>query len=137
MPAFEILHIDHIVLRVADLERSLSFYHDLLGCPIRRRRETLGMIHLAAGNSLIDLVAVDGPLGQQGGPGPGTSGHNLDHFCLRIAPFDELALRRMLQDAGVEVQAAQPRYGADGEGLSLYCVDPDGNRLELKGAAEA
>ncbi len=69
MPAFRILHIDHVVLRVADLQRSLAFYRDVLGCPVRRRRESLGMIHLAAGSSLIDLVSLQGPLGRQGGRG--------------------------------------------------------------------
>jgi catechol 2,3-dioxygenase-like lactoylglutathione lyase family enzyme len=46
-----ILHIDHIVLRVSDLPRSLAFYRDVLGCPVSRVRESLGMIHLAAGSS--------------------------------------------------------------------------------------
>ncbi|QXH54399.1 VOC family protein [Pseudomonas maumuensis] len=130
MPAFAILHIDHIVLRVSDLTRSLAFYHELLGCPVRKRRDTLGMIHLGAGDGLIDLVAVNGPLGREGDQGPG---HNMDHFCLRIEPFDAQALGVMLREAGVRVEAAEKRYGAEGEGLSLYCFDPDGNRVELKG----
>ncbi|PYC16985.1 VOC family protein [Pseudomonas mosselii] len=133
MPAFTILHIDHLVLRVGDLERSLAFYHELLGCPVRKRRDSLGMIHLGAGDGLIDLVAVDGPLGRQGGEHPGPTGHNVDHFCLRVEPFDESALSTLLRDAGVRVEAAEKRYGAEGEGISLYCYDPDGNRVELKG----
>lgn len=128
-----ILHIDHIVLRVSDLPRSLAFYRDVLGCPVSRVRESLGMIHLAAGSSMIDLVAVDGPLGLKGGPAPGRQGHNLDHLCLRVEPFDEQALSDYLQGAGVRVEPAEKRYGAEGEGLSLYCFDPDGNRVELKG----
>ncbi|QXH44568.1 VOC family protein [Pseudomonas xanthosomatis] len=132
-PAFHVLHIDHVVLRVVSLQRSLEFYEQLLGCAVRRRREDLGMLHLAAGSSLIDLVATDGPLGRQGGAAPGREGHNLDHLCLRIEPFDEPALRAHLQAAGVQVEPAEQRYGADGEGLSVYCLDPDGNRVELKG----
>lgn len=128
-----ILHIDHIVLRVSDLPRSLAFYRDVLGCPVSRERESLGMIHLAAGSSMIDLVAVDGPLGLKGGPAPGRQGHNLDHLCLRVEPFDEQALSDYLHGAGVRVEPAEKRYGAEGEGLSLYCFDPDGNRVELKG----
>ncbi|MEW9678163.1 VOC family protein [Pseudomonas sp. TE50-2] len=133
MPAFAILRIDHVVLRVSDLTRSLAFYHELLGCPVRKRRDTLGMIHLGAGDGLIDLVAVDGPLGRQGGEAPGQCGHNVDHVCLRIEPFDEQALSALLHEAGVRVEAAEKRYGAEGEGMSLYCFDPDGNRVELKG----
>ena len=119
MPAFTILHIDHLVLRVGDLQRSLAFYHELLGCPVCKRRDSLGMIHLGAGDGLIDLVAVDGPLGRQGGPLPGPSGHNLHHFCLRIEPFDEPSLSARLREAGVRVEAAEKRYGAEGEGVSL------------------
>ncbi|QXH49104.1 VOC family protein [Pseudomonas fakonensis] len=133
MPDFCILHIDHLVLRVRDLARSMKFYGDVLGCPLDRRREDLGMVHLAAGSSLIDLVAIEGPLGRKGGAAPGREGHNLDHLCLRIEPFDEPALRAHLQAAGVQVEPAEQRYGADGEGLSVYCLDPDGNRVELKG----
>ncbi|WP_369991991.1 VOC family protein [Pseudomonas xanthosomatis] len=133
MPDFSILHIDHLVLRVRDLARSMAFYGDVLGCPLDRRREDLGMVHLAAGSSLIDLVAIEGPLGRKGGAAPGREGHNLDHLCLRIEPFDEPALRAHLQAAGVQVEPAEQRYGADGEGLSVYCLDPDGNRVELKG----
>lgn len=133
MPAFKTLHIDHVVLRVTDLERSLAFYRDVLGCAVRKRQDDFGMIHLAAGDGMIDLVRVDGPLGRQGGRGPGHEGHNLDHFCLRIDPFDEQALTALLQRAGAKVEPAQARYGAEGQGLSLYCYDPDGNRVELKG----
>jgi catechol 2,3-dioxygenase-like lactoylglutathione lyase family enzyme len=135
MPAFNILRLDHVVLRVADLERSLAFYQTVLGCPLRRRREDLGMLHLAAGDCMIDLVAVDGPLGRQGGAGPGAEGRNVDHLCLRIEPFDEQALLAYLTAAGVKAEPAEPRFGAQGEGLSLYCFDPDGNRVELKGPA--
>jgi catechol 2,3-dioxygenase-like lactoylglutathione lyase family enzyme len=127
-----ILHIDHIVLRVSDLPRSLAFYRDVLGCPVSRVRESLGMIHLAAGSSMIDLVAVDGPLGLKGGPAPGRQGHNLDHLCLRVEPFDEQALCDYLQGAGVRVESAESVM-APKAGLSLYCFDPDGNRVELKG----
>lgn len=133
MRPFTITHIDHLVLRVADLQRSLGFYRDLLGCSVSRERPDLGMVHLATGTAMIDLVTLDGPLGRPGGPAPGEQGRNLHHFCLRIEPFDELALTAYLQAAGVRVEPAENRYGAEGEGPSLYCFDPDGNQVELKG----
>ncbi|MEX5351746.1 VOC family protein [Pseudomonas juntendi] len=133
MPPFVIQHIDHIVLRVHDLDRSIAFYRDLLGCQVSRTREDLGMVHLAAGTSMIDLVSLDGPLGRPGGPAPSGQGHNLHHFCLRIEPFNAPALIGYLQAAGVTVEPAEKRYGAEGEGPSLYCFDPDGNQVELKG----
>jgi len=133
MRPFVIKHIDHLVLRVGDLPRSVAFYRDLLGCTVSREREDLGMVHLATGTTMIDLVTLDGPLGRPGGAAPGPQGRNLHHFCLRIEPFDEPALTAYLQAAGVTVEPAEQRYGAEGEGPSLYCFDPDGNQVELKG----
>ncbi|NIE73464.1 VOC family protein [Pantoea sp. Ap-967] len=133
MRPFAIQHIDHLVLRVSDVQRSIAFYRDLLGCTVSRERPDLGMVHLATGTAMIDLVTLDGPLGRPGGAGPGVQGRNLHHFCLRIEPFDEQALAAYLRAAGVVVEPAETRYGAEGEGLSLYCYDPDGNQVELKG----
>ncbi|HDS1767787.1 VOC family protein [Pseudomonas putida] len=133
MRPFTIKQIDHLVLRVRDLPRSVAFYTELLGCTVSRVREDLGMVHLATGAAMIDLVTLDGPLGQPGGAAPGVEGRNLHHFCLRIEPFDEAALTAYLEAAGVKVEPAEKRYGAEGEGLSLYCYDPDGNQVELKG----
>ncbi|HGM5578872.1 TPA: VOC family protein [Pseudomonas putida] len=133
MQPFAIRHIDHLVLRVRDLARSVAFYRDVLGCQVSKERPDLGMIHLKTGRSMIDLVSLDGVLGEPGGAAPGKSGRNLHHFCLGIEPFDEQALTAYLQAAGVVVEPAEQRYGADGEGWSLYCYDPDGNQVELKG----
>lgn len=66
MRPFTIKHIDHLVLRVSDLPRSVAFYTELLGCTVSRVREDLGMVHLATGTAMIDLVTLDGPLGQPG-----------------------------------------------------------------------
>jgi glyoxylase I family protein len=130
---FRIRDIDHLVLRVVDLERVLRFYCDVLGCTVERRRDDLGLVQLRAGRSLIDLVPVMGKLGSAGGAAPGKEGRNLDHFCLRVDPFDEAGIRRHLEANGVEAGALALRYGADGEGPSIYVTDPDGNVVELKG----
>jgi catechol 2,3-dioxygenase-like lactoylglutathione lyase family enzyme len=131
-PPFALLGIDHIVLRVAELDRMLAFYCGVLGCAVDKEQPALGLVQLRAGRSLIDLVTLDGALGRKGGAGAGAEGRNLDHFCLTIAPFDEPALRRRLADHGVEVVEAGLRYGAEGEGPSLYVRDPEGNVVELK-----
>ncbi|MDD3836668.1 MAG: VOC family protein [Phenylobacterium sp.] len=125
--------VDHLVLRVKDLPAMLAFYVDVLGCPIERRNDEIGLIQLRAGTSLIDLVPVDGRLGAAGGAAPGEEGRNLDHFCLRIEGFDLEAVRRHLEAHGVEMGEIGVRYGAGGEGLSVYLADPDGNGLELRG----
>lgn len=127
------LGIDHIVLRVRDLDAALHFYIDLLGCSLERRQDAIGLIQLRAGASLIDLVPLDGKLGRAGGAGPGAEGRNVDHFALRVADYDEAALRKFLGAASVPLGEAGSRYGAEGEGPSLYITDPDGNTVELKG----
>lgn len=129
----DVLGLDHVVLRVRDLDAALRFYRDALGCPVERRIDELGLVQLRAGTSLIDLVPVDSPLGRPGGAAPGSEGRNVDHVALRIAPFEEAALAAHLRGHGVEPGAVARRYGAEGNGPSMYVTDPDGNVVELKG----
>jgi len=128
---------DHIVLRVRDKTAALAFYQDVLGLAVDRDRPELGLTHVRAGRQMIDLVTLDGPLGKAGGAGPGPDGRNLDHFALQVRPFDEPAIRAHLSAHDVEVTEEGPRYGADGDGFSLYVRDPDGNTVELKGPSKA
>ena len=132
-PPFSLLRLDHVVLRVRDLEPMLRFYVDVLVGTVERRREDIGLFQVRAGAALIDLVPVDGKLGRAGGAAPGAQGRNLDHFCLRIEPFDADAIREHLQACGVDPGEIASRFGADGEGPSVYLPDPEGNVIELKG----
>ena len=109
------------------------FYCDVLGCTIERDQAAIGLLQLRAGRSLIDLVSIDGKLGRMGGAAPGSEGRNLDHFCLRVEPFDLDAIRAHLDAHGVAIGEFGARYGAQGEGPSLYLQDPEGNTVELKG----
>ena len=131
--AFEILGLDHVVLRVTDMARMSRFYCDVLGCHVERERRELGLLQLRAGISLIDFIAVDGELGRAGGAAPGKTRRNMDHLCLRIEPFDENALIAHLVSNGLAVGEIKSRFGADGYGPSLYISDPEGNGVELKG----
>jgi catechol 2,3-dioxygenase-like lactoylglutathione lyase family enzyme len=133
MTAFTVQGIDHVVLRVVDVEGVIRFYQDVLGCAVERRKDDLGLIQLRAGRSLIDLVDVNGELGQKGGAAPGAEARNMDHFCLRIDPFDEAQIRAHLRAHGIEAGDLATRYGAEGDGPSLYIQDPEGNTVELKG----
>lgn len=135
-PPFAVQRLDHVVLRVRDLDRTEAFYRELLGCEVERRRDDLGLRHLRAGASMIDLIAIDGRLGARGGAAPGREGRNLDHLCLRIEPFDEMGIVRHLAGYGLQPQGpASHNFGAEGDGPSLYFSDPDGNTIELKGPA--
>ena len=126
---FAIKGLDHVVLRVADLDRAVRFYCEVLGCREERRVESISLVQLRAGAALIDLILAEGTPD----PGPVSGRTNMDHFALRIEPFDEAALRAHLTAHGVEAGEVATRYGAEGDGPSLYITDPDGNRVELKG----
>lgn len=125
--------IDHLVLRVVDPGKMLRFYCEALGCTVERRQDDIGLIQLRAGRSMIDLVPVNSKLGRAGGEPPRHDGRNLDHFCLRVEPFDEAQIRSHLGIHGIEAGKVESRYGAEGEGPSLYLCDPEGNVVELKG----
>jgi catechol 2,3-dioxygenase-like lactoylglutathione lyase family enzyme len=129
----EITGLDHVVVRVTNLDRSLRFYRDALGCKEERRVDALGLIQLRAGSALIDLVPIDSPLGRAGGGPPRADAKNVDHFCLQLGRFDEAALRAHLEHHHIEPGDTGDRYGALGMGPSMYLEDPDGNVVELKG----
>jgi catechol 2,3-dioxygenase-like lactoylglutathione lyase family enzyme len=128
--------LDHLVLRVEDLEAMLGFYCGVLGCPVERRVDEIGLVQLRAGRSLIDIVPVAGELGRRGGGAPARDAPNLDHFCLRVDPFDEAAIRAHLEAHGIAAGETRTRYGAEGNGPSIYLADPEGNTVELKGPPE-
>jgi glyoxylase I family protein len=130
---FKIKDIDHLVLRVVNLQLMLDFYVNVIGCSVEKNQEDLGLYQLRAGNSLIDLIPVDGLLGRAGGAAPGPEGRNLDHFCLRIDPFNGDEIREYLRGKGIDPGKVESRYGADGDGPSLYVTDPERNVVELKG----
>ena len=130
---FEIKHIDHLVIRVRNLQAMLDFYTNIIGCSIEKIQENLGLYQLRAGSSLIDFVPVDRPLGKLGGAAPGAEGRNLDHFCLRIEPFVGEELLEYFRTRGIEPGKVENRYGAEGDGPSIYLNDPEGNMIELKG----
>src|SRR6266498_2341411 len=93
----------------------------------------LGLTQIRAGRSLIDLVTIDGKLGRMGGAAPGREGRNLDHFCITVEGYDDAGIRAYLTAHNVQIGEAGSRYGAEGEGPSLYVSDPEGNIVELKG----
>jgi catechol 2,3-dioxygenase-like lactoylglutathione lyase family enzyme len=118
-----IKRLDHVVVNVTDMDRALAFYCGALGC-VEERRPFDRLAQLRAGSSMIDLR-----LTEAGGPGA----PNMDHFAVVVEPFDEAAIRLHLESHGVEPGEVVQRYGADGNGPSMYIHDPDGNMVELKG----
>ena len=131
--AIEIVGLDHVVVRVADLEASTRFYVDVLGGVMERELAELGLHQVRLGAHLVDLVPIDSPLGVAGGGAPDPQARNVDHFALALARFDEASIRAHLESHGVEPGDVAQRYGARGQGPSMYIEDPDGNVVELKG----
>ena len=127
-----IQNIDHVVLRVVDLATMIRFYSDVLGARLEKEQADIGLHQLRIGTSLIDLAPVTGKVGGQGGAAPGREGRNVDHICFRVCPWDSNAILTHLRAYGLAGEVAS-RYGADGDGPSIYITDPEGNILELKG----
>ncbi len=127
--------IDHVVIRVKNLEQMIDFYSDVLGCRLERQPGEGRLAQLRAGSSMIDLVDVTGALGRRGGGSPDPDARNMDHVCLQVEPWDADAIRTHLKRHSVEVGDVNTRYGALGSGPSFYINDPEGNTVELKGAS--
>lgn len=129
----EILAIDHIVLRTTKLKEMLEFYTKVLSCTIERETTVeTGLTQLRAGSALIDLVVVNSRLGAVGGGPPSKKERNVDHFCLQIRSVPEQDIINYLRKSGIEVGEFASRYGAQGEGNSIYIQDPEGNGVELR-----
>ena len=122
---FHVERIDHVVLRVRDLPAMVRFYEQALGFKVERTLERLSLVQMRAGASMLDLVKGERPV----------TGGNMDHLCFRIEPFDRDAIVTRLAPFGISVGETVERYGAEGNGPSVYFHDPEGNQIELKGPA--
>jgi glyoxylase I family protein len=122
---FKVERIDHVVLRVRDLAGMVRFYEQALGFREERRIDTLQLVQMRAGASMLDLVFNDAPV----------TARNMDHLCFRIDQFDRDAIVMRLAPLGISVGETVERYGAEGTGPSVYFHDPEGNQIELKGPA--
>ena len=116
--------IDHVVLRVRDIDVMRRFYCEVLGAEHVAYRPQYGMSHLRVGGAMIDLVKGE------------RSGCNMDHLCLRVEPFDQAAIVAHLAKHNIQVGKIANRFGAEGNGVSIYLTDPEGNTVELKGPSD-
>jgi catechol 2,3-dioxygenase-like lactoylglutathione lyase family enzyme len=123
MPDVRVADVDHVVLDVADAERSLAFYAGELGlAPERveewRRGEAPFPSVRVTPTFIVDLLETD------------RTGVNVDHLCLVVEPVDLAAVAASGRFTVVDGPAT--RFGARGLGTSLYVLDPDGNTVELR-----
>jgi RimJ/RimL family protein N-acetyltransferase/catechol 2,3-dioxygenase-like lactoylglutathione lyase family enzyme len=118
------------------MKKALGFYSDVLGAKVERRLDEFGLVQLRAGESIIDLVDVGAAWLKAEGARPFTPEvRNVDHICIRVDPFDEAAIERHLVMNRIEIIERGQRYGAQGNGPSVYVRDPFGTVVELKGQA--
>ena len=127
-----ITEMDHIVLRVKDVETSLRFYAENLGMKTERvEKWRAGEIRFTSvrlnDDTIIDFFAsVQEPIGRDGA-------RNQDHYCMVIEPTDMEELKSKFEAIGVGIQAGPgKRWGSHGDGISLYIYDPDDNVVELR-----
>jgi glyoxylase I family protein len=123
---FHVERIDHVVLRVRDLPGMVRFYEQALGFKVERTLDRIKLVQMRAGASMLDLVQGERP--QTGG--------NMDHLAFRIEPFDRAAIEHKLSPLGIALGETVQRYGAEGNGPSVYFHDPEGNQIELKGPTQ-
>ncbi|MFQ3477369.1 VOC family protein [Halonotius sp. F2-221B] len=129
----DVVDIDHVAIRVRDLDESLRFYRDLLGLETRDRDRFedggVPFVAVVAGGRHIHLVPTDSDMDVGG-----------EHICLLVRSDtvntrEEIdALIDEIEAAGYTVEAGEPyeRYGAYGNDWAIYVRDPDGRRVELK-----
>jgi catechol 2,3-dioxygenase-like lactoylglutathione lyase family enzyme len=123
MASVRVIAFDHLVLRCADVERTLAWYVDRLGLsPVRvdewRRGEAPFPSVRISADTIVDLIA--------GSPDDG----RLDHVCVVVDPIDLAELAA--SDEFDVVEGPGRRFGARGDGTSLYVRDPDGLVVELR-----
>jgi len=129
----DVVDLDHVAIRVSDLDSALDFYHELLGMPVRDRQRfeqgEVPYVAVVAGGRHIHLVPTDEPIDVSS-----------DHLCLLVrsatmeTEAEIEALIEELRTAGITVEEGEPyrRYGAYGRDWAVYVRDPDGRRVELK-----
>lgn len=130
---FDVSDIDHVALRVGDIDEALGFYHGFLGLPIRDtdafEAGDLPFATVVTGGRHLHLFPSDGPI---------ETGN--DHVCLLVRSDDtdtRAAMERLIgeiESAGYTVEDGEPeeRLGAYGRDWAVYVRDPDGRLVELK-----
>lgn len=120
-----VIELDHIVLNVADAERSLAWYVDVIG--LQPERVDLWRAHKApfpsvriTDGTIIDIVQTERAPGDR----------NMDHLCLVVDRADVDAI--LADDRFMVIEGPGHRSGARGDGWSVYVHDPDGNTVEFR-----
>lgn len=135
--AIKITELDHIVLNVRDIDRSLGFYTKVLGLKAERVQEfkegKVGFPSVRINeDTIIDLFPLKEKIGTPQNSGEKAQG-NLNHFCFVAEKENFSGIVDYLKGCDVPiVQGPISRWGARGRATSVYFLDPDGNEVEIR-----
>jgi glyoxylase I family protein len=136
MERIKVTELDHIVLNVSDIERSLKFYTEVLGLQAERLDEfKAGKVGFPSvrinDDTIIDLFPARG-VENKSKPGEKSQG-NLNHFCMVVERGDFSGIVDYLGRHEIAVREGPiSRWGARGRATSVYFLDPDGNEVEIR-----
>ena len=119
--------LDHVVLKVTDMDRALAFYVDVLGMTLERTIEDYQIYQLRCGEHLLDLALL-----RAGEELPPRDARGTDHVCFLLEGEMDTLLAHLNSAEIAPEFGPQELYGATGFGLSVYIRDPDGHKIELK-----
>jgi catechol 2,3-dioxygenase-like lactoylglutathione lyase family enzyme len=131
---FTVTGMDHIVLKVRDMDRVLDFYLNVLGLKGERLEEfRQGRVPFPSvrinHDTIIDLFPVQASADDV----PDARSSDLDHFCLVVDQTDMSQVVAYLQRHGVAIQQGPvTRWGAHGNGTSIYFSDPENRQIEIR-----
>lgn len=136
MSGIKISELDHIVLNVGDIERSLKFYTGVMGLKAERLDEfRSGKVGFPSvrinADTIIDLFpsqerqSMDNVAEKTAG--------NLNHFCMVTGKEDFAGIVDYLKENSIAIREGPvSRWGARGRATSVYFLDPDGNEIEIR-----
>ena len=119
--------VDHLVLKVSDIERTVAFYESVLGLRVERIFNKIHLRQIRCGVNLIDLISL-----QPGETLPPPERRGIEHFCLSIEADMDALLESLRAMHVAVIRGPMEVYGARGFGSSVYIADPDGYEIELK-----
>jgi len=137
MTQLNVKELDHIVLNVHDVDRSLNFYAGFLGLePLRLQEFKNGEVPFpsirVSPGTIIDLFSP-----AMHGVTELDRARNLNHLCLVVSETVD-AIERHVRACGVPIERGPVNgFGARGIGASIYCCDPDGNTVEIRSYARS
>ncbi len=124
------LFYDHIALAVTDIDRSIAFYHGVMGLTGGKRhfqKDGREQAIFGVGEGILVLFHLPRYEPKKRSPRSG-----MHHLAFGLDPKDYDAIVKRCEEQDVRIERAAINSGAKGKGLATYFYDPDGNEIEIK-----